>query len=75
MTELERLIQNSLIEWRRNSEAELTAQAKGIEELERRIQVLDTHRIQTETQLEELQNSFIALEPLLRHLNDVLQRK
>ena len=75
MTELERFIQNSLIAWRRDSEMELTAQGMGIEELGKRIAVLEAQRIQTEVRLEELRNSLIALEPLLRHLNDVLQQK
>ena len=75
MTELERFIQNSLIAWRRDSEMELTAQGMGIEEVGKRIAVLEAQRIQTEVRLEELRNSLIALEPLLRHLNDVLQQK
>ena len=75
MTELERFIQNSLIAWRRDSEMELAAQGMGIEELGKRIAVLEAQRIQTEVRLEELRNSLIALEPLLRHLNDVLQKK
>jgi hypothetical protein len=75
MTELERFIQNSLIAWRRDSEMEMTAQGMGIEELGKRIAVLEAQRIQTEVRLEELRNSLIALEPLLRHLNDVLQQK
>ena len=75
MTELERFIQNSLIAWRRDSEMEMTAQGMGIEELGKRIAVLEAQRIHTEIRLEELRNSLIALEPLLRHLNDVLQQK
>ena len=75
MTELERFIQSSLIAWRRDSEMEMTAQGMGIEELGKRIAVLEAQRIQTEVRLEELRNSLIALEPLLRHLNDVLQKK
>ena len=75
MTELERFIQNSLIAWRRDSEMEMTAQGMGIEELGKRIAILEAQRIQTEVRLEELRNSLIALEPLLRHLNDVLQQK
>ena len=75
MSELERFIQNSLIAWRRDSEMEMTAQGMGIEELGKRIAVLEAQRIQTEVRLEELRNSLMALEPLLRHLNDVLQQK
>lgn len=75
MTELERFIQNSLIAWRRDSEMEMTAQGMGIEELGKRIAVLEAQRIHTEIRLEELRNSLIALEPLLRHLNNVLQQK
>ncbi len=75
MTELERFIQNSLIAWRRDSEMEMLAQGMGIEELGKRIAMLEAQRIHTEIRLEELRNSLIALEPLLRHLNDVLQQK
>lgn len=75
MTELERFIQNSLIAWRRDSEMEMTAQGMGIEELGKRIAVLEAQRIHAEVRLEELRNSLIALEPLLRHLNNVLQQK
>jgi hypothetical protein len=75
MAELERFIQNSLIAWRRDSEMEMTAQGMGIEELGKRIAVLEAQRIHTEIRLEELRNSLMTLEPLLRHLNDVLQQK
>jgi hypothetical protein len=75
MTELERFIQNSLIAWRRDSEMELTTQSMGIEELGKKIKILEAQRIQTEIRLEGLQNSLMTLEPLLKHLNDVLQKK
>ncbi len=74
MSELERFIKNTLIDWRRNSEAELTACAMGMEELENRIKSLEARHIQTEAHLSGLQNSFTALESLLRHLNNVLQQ-
>jgi hypothetical protein len=74
MSELERFIKNTLIDWRRNSEAELTACAMGIEELEHGIKSLKARQLQTEAHLSGLQNSFTALESLLRHLNNVLQQ-
>ena len=74
MSELERFIKSTLIDWRRNSEAELTACTMGMEELENMIESLEARQIQTEAHLSGLQNSFIALESLLRHLNNVLQQ-
>lgn len=75
MTELERFIQNTLLEWRRNSEMEITAQSMGIDELGRRMAILEAQHVQTEVRLEGLRNSLMTLEPLLKHLNDVLQKK
>lgn len=75
MTELERFIQNALIEWRRTAEAESAAQVMGMAEVKKRIAILEAKHIQTEVRLEELLNSLINLEPLLKRLNDVLQRK
>lgn len=75
MTELERFIQNSLIEWRRNSEMEIASQSMGIDELGRRMAILEAQHVQTEVRLEGLRNSLMTLEPLLKHLNDVLQQK
>jgi hypothetical protein len=75
MTELERFIQHSLIEWRRNSEMEIAAQSMGIDELGRRMAILEAQHVQTEVRLEGLRNSLMTLEPLLKHLNDVLQQK
>jgi chromosome segregation ATPase len=74
MSELERFIKNTLIDWRQSSEAELTACTMGMEELENRIKSLGARQLQTEAHLEELQNSFTSLESLLRHLNNVLQQ-
>jgi uncharacterized small protein (DUF1192 family) len=75
MTELEGFIQNTLLEWRRTAEAESAALAMGIEELGKRIAVLEARQLQSEAHLSGLQNSFTALESLLRHLNNVLQQK
>jgi hypothetical protein len=39
-----------------------------LEELEKRIKVLEARQLQTEVRLEGLRNSLMTLEPLLKHL-------
>ena len=75
MTELERFIQSTLIDWRQNSEMEIAAQSMGMDELGKRMAILEARHVRAEVRLESLRNSLMTLEPLLKHLNDVLQKK